>query len=65
MIGPQKKNAFPVFFLPSIDTLPETRMPPENGWLEYYFPFGKAYFSGAMLVLGTIIIDRYVPAVVC
>ena len=27
-------------------TLPETNIAPENGWLEYYFPFG----SGAMLV---------------
>ena len=28
------------------DTLPETNMAPENGWLEYYFPIGKAYFQG-------------------
>ena len=27
-------------------TLPETNIAPENGWLEYYFPFGKAYFQG-------------------
>ena len=26
-------------------TLPETNMAPENGWLEYVFPFGKAYFQ--------------------
>ncbi len=25
-------------------TLPETNIAPENGWLEYYFPFGMAYF---------------------
>ena len=29
-----------------IDTLPETNISPENGWLEYYFPFGMAYFQG-------------------
>ena len=27
-------------------TLPETNITPENGWLEYYFPIGKAYFQG-------------------
>ena len=27
-------------------TLPETNIATENGWLEYYFPFGKAYFHG-------------------
>ena len=28
------------------DTLPETNIAPENGWLEDYFPFGKAYLQG-------------------
>ena len=27
-------------------TLPETNIAPENGWLEYYFPIGEAYFQG-------------------
>ena len=27
-------------------TLPETNIAPENGWLECYFPIGKAYFQG-------------------
>ncbi len=27
-------------------TIPETNIAPENGWLEDYFPFGKAYFQG-------------------
>ena len=27
-------------------TLPETNIGPKNGWLEYYFPIGKAYFQG-------------------
>ena len=27
-------------------TLPETNIAPENGWLEYYFPIGMAYFQG-------------------
>ena len=26
-------------------TLPETNIAPENGWLEYEFPFGIAYFQ--------------------
>ena len=26
-------------------THPETNIAPENGWLEDYFPFGKAYFQ--------------------
>ena len=25
------------------NTLPETNIAPENGWLEYYFPIGEAY----------------------
>ena len=29
----------------STGTLPETNIAPENGWLEYYFPFGKAHFQ--------------------
>ena len=29
-----------------IFTLPETNIDPENGWLEYYFPIGEAYFQG-------------------
>ncbi len=29
-----------------IVTLPETNIANENGWLEYYFPFGEAYFQG-------------------
>ncbi len=27
-------------------TLPEANIAPENGWLEYYFPIGGAYFQG-------------------
>ena len=27
-------------------TLPETNRAPKNGWLEYYFPIGDAYFQG-------------------
>ena len=27
-------------------TLPETNIGPKNGWLEYYFPIGEAYFQG-------------------
>ena len=36
-------------------TLPETNIAPENGWLEYYFPFGKAtIFRGELLVSGSV-----------
>ncbi len=27
------------------NTLPKTNIAPENGWLEYYFPIGEAYFQ--------------------
>ncbi len=27
-------------------TLPGTNIAPKNGWLEYYFPIGEAYFQG-------------------
>ena len=27
-------------------TPPETNVAPKNGWLEYYFPIGEAYFQG-------------------
>ena len=27
-------------------TLPETNIAPENGWLEYLFPFRMAYLAG-------------------
>ncbi len=33
-----------------IYTLPETNIAPENGWLEYYFPIGEAYFQGLLLL---------------
>ena len=31
---------------PILPTLSETNIAPENGWLEYYFPIGMAYFQG-------------------
>ena len=37
-------SRFHVNFLGS--TLPETNIAPKNGWLEYYFPIGEAYFQG-------------------
>ncbi len=33
-------------------TIPETNVSPENGWLEYYFPFGMAYFQVPCLFWG-------------
>ena len=34
-------------------TLPQTNseFAPENGWLEYYFPIGEAYFQGLLLLV--------------
>ena len=32
-------------YLNLIITLPETNIAPENGWLEYSFPFGIVYFQ--------------------
>ena len=38
------------------NTLPATNMAPENGWLEYQFPFGARPIStGKLLVLGSVI----------
>ena len=34
----------------NLDTLPETNIAPKNGWLEYYFPIGMAYFQGRTAV---------------
>ena len=39
-----KNNEKPAWIF--LTTLPETNIAPENGWLEYYFPIGKAYFQG-------------------
>ena len=39
----------------SIFTLPETNIAPENGWLEYEFPFGaRPIFRGYSLVSGRV-----------
>ena len=35
-------------------TLPESNIAPENGWLEYEFPFWDGLFLGAMLVSGSV-----------
>ena len=37
-------------------TLPETNIAPENGWLEYSFPFGMAYFQGRTVSFGECIL---------
>ena len=41
-------------------TLPETNIAPENGWLEDYFPFGKAYFQGRTVSFreGSLMVDN-------
>ncbi len=36
-----KFEGFPLY-----STLPKTNIAPTNGWLEYYFPIGEAYFQG-------------------
>ena len=41
----QNCHRFVLFDSPKMGTLPETNIAPENGWLEYYFPFGNAYFQ--------------------
>ena len=33
------------------NTLPETNIFAKNGWLEYYFPIGDAYFQGRTVSL--------------
>ena len=39
----------------NVGTLPETKIAPENGWLEYGFPFGaRPIFRGELLVLGSV-----------
>ena len=43
-------NFCPMALLPKVkkkvSTLPETNIAPENGWLDYQFPFGMTYFQG-------------------
>ena len=38
-------------FPPREKKLPETNIASENGWLEYYFPIGEAYFQGLLLLV--------------
>ncbi len=42
-------------------TLPEinSEFAPENGWLGHYFPFWEGLFLGAMLALGSVIINSH------
>ena len=47
-----------------IFTPPETNIAPEKWWLEYCFPFGKA-FSGAMLVSGSVLLKHLVCFFLC
>ena len=42
-------------------TLPETNITPRNGWSEYYFPIGAAYFLGMVISLEWLIIILYNP----
>ena len=47
----------PVLFYSGLTgTLPETKMTPENGWLEDYFPFGNGLFLEAILVSGRVLL---------
>ncbi len=39
-------------------TLPETNIAPENGWLEYYLPFGILYFFNAQLICFILVFSR-------
>ena len=47
-------------------TIPETNIAPENGWLENYLPFGKAYFQGLwLLALGRVASTAFNSTVNC
>ena len=49
-------------FISLLYTLPETNIAPKNGWLEYYFPIGKAYFQGlSLLVSGRVTYNLHFP----
>ncbi len=55
MINPSWPTArsFLLFFF--ADTLPETNIAPENGWLEYFLvSFWDGLSAGAMLVPGSV-----------
>ena len=45
------RNGSPWPHIFSIGTLPETNIAPENGWLEYYFPFGARPIFRRVLLL--------------
>ena len=45
------RNATPKTTTATTSTLPETNIAPENGWLEYKFPFGVVYFQGLYVKL--------------
>ena len=42
-------------YIQTVVTLPQTNIAPENGWLEYYFPIGEAYFHGQALSFREVI----------
>jgi len=48
-------NGNHLFLNENTHTLPETNVAPQNGWLEYSFPFGMDPFSGTMLVSGRVV----------
>ena len=44
-------------YIYTLYTLPETDIAPKDGWLEYYFPLGEAYFQEfLLLVSGSVVI---------
>ena len=45
-VGKPKVNPKDTWRIIPVSTLPETNIAPENGWLEYCFPIGEAYFQG-------------------
>ena len=67
-VPPRKKKVTPPKFksLPLKNdgwkiTLPETNIAPENGWLEYYFPIGKAHFQGLLLLVSGRVFSFWGP----
>ena len=47
-MAPPGEDDLPISRMETVerDTRLETNITPENGWLDYYFHFGMAYFQG-------------------
>ena len=53
----QELYTYMYIYIYTLYTLPETDIAPKDGWLEYYFPLGEAYFQEfLLLVSGSVVI---------